>query len=121
MEEKDIKRKIERKDFSGEAKIHLSGQGEEISVGIKDISISGLRVIIAGRIIEAGTPLQIKTCINGRNIQCKGKVAWSLPLRPGLGNIILFDTGIEFTEISPEDQSFLKQLPDGQLKDGNSI
>jgi hypothetical protein len=48
--------------------------------------------------------------INGRHIQCKGKIAWVLPLRPGLGNISIFDVGVEFTELDPGSSVFLKHL-----------
>lgn len=63
-----------------------------------------------GRIFQKGAPLAINMEINKRNIQCKGKIAWLLPLRPTLGDIIIFDVGIEFTELNPEDLVFLKQL-----------
>lgn len=66
-------------------------------------------------------PLEIKMHINGRGIQCKGKVAWVLSLRPGLGNISVFDVGIEFVEVNPEDAIFLKHLLSKQLKDGSGI
>lgn len=115
-----MKRKIERIDFSAEAKIRLLDEDAEISVNIKDITVSGARVIIT-RIIEIGAPLEIKMRINGRDIQCKGKVAWVLPLRPGLGNISVFDVGIEFTEVNPEDTIFLKHLLSKQLQDGSGI
>jgi hypothetical protein len=121
MDKKNIRRKTERIAFSGEAEIHLLDEDKEFSVNIKDISASGVRIIIAGRIVKAGAPLEIKMYINQRCIQCKGTIAWVLPLSPSLGNISIFDAGIEFTEVNPEDLVFLKQLVASQSKDGSNI
>jgi hypothetical protein len=121
VDKKNIKRKTERIDFSDEAEIHLLDEDREFSVNIKDISVSGVRIIIAGRIVKVGAPLEIKMYINQRCIQCKGKITWVLPLRPSLGNISIFDVGIEFTEVNPEDVVFLKALVASQSKDGSNI
>jgi len=117
MDKKNIKRKMERIDFSGEIKIRLLAEDKEISVNIKDISVSGVRIIIAGRIVKVGAPLEIKMYVNERHIRCKGRIAWVFPLRPSLGNISIFDVGIEFTEVSPEDAVFLKELIARQSKE----
>lgn len=103
-------RKFKRTDFSGEVKIRILEETKETSVSIKDISLRGIRVIIGGRLLKTGTPLEIKMRIKERDIQCKGKVAWVLALRPRLGNINIFDVGVEFTEISLDDQDFLEKL-----------
>jgi hypothetical protein len=81
----------------------------------------GIRIIIVGRIVKVNAPVEIKMCIQERHIQCKGKITWALPLRPGLGDIILFDAGIEFTEVNPEDKVFLEKLCGSQLRNGRSI
>lgn len=108
--EKEFKRKNKRIDFSREAKIRFLDVDSQISVNIKDISTSGVRVIIGGRIVKVNTPLEIKMCINERDIKCKGRIAWVLALRPGLGNINVFDVGIEFTEIGFREKVFLEKL-----------
>ncbi|MCX5702807.1 MAG: PilZ domain-containing protein [Candidatus Omnitrophica bacterium] len=105
-----MKRKAERKDFSGEAKICLLGEDIEFSATIQDISLSGIRIIVTGRIVKANTLIEIKMCVDGRPIQCNGRVAWTLPLRPGFGDIILFDAGIELINVIPEDSEFLKKF-----------
>lgn len=109
-----MKRKAERIDFSGEAKIRILSEAKEFSVTVKDISISGIRIIIAGRIVEVNTPIEIKMCINDRHIRCNGKIAWALPLRPAFGDLILFDAGIELADVTAEDAAFLKRLCGGQ-------
>ena len=106
----DNLRKLKRADFSGETRVHISGEEKDVSVSIKDISPKGIRILLGGRILQIGTPLDIKMNINKRDIQCKGKIAWLLAIRPGLGNISIFDVGVEFTEINPQDQEFLEKL-----------
>ena len=103
-------RKFIRADFSGEVKIRIPQEDKDISVGAKDISPKGIRVIVGGRFLKIGTPLEIKIHLQERDILCAGKVVWALTPRPGLGNIIVFDVGIEFTEIGLEDQEFLGKL-----------
>ncbi len=97
-------------DFSGDIRVHILGEEKDISASIKDIGPKGIRLLIGGRILKIGTPLDIKMNIDKRDIQCKGKIAWLLAIRPGLGNISIFDVGVEFTEINPQDQEFLEQV-----------
>jgi len=104
------KRKAKRKDFFCETKVRFAGQAGYTTVTIKDISVLGLRVVIAGRFIKPGDILEIKTCINDREIQCKGKVTWVLMLRPSLGKISVFDVGVEFFEMTAADREFLEKL-----------
>ena len=111
MDKDNNKRRAKRFDFSCKAKVRFLDEDKEISVNIKDINISGVRVIIGGRMLKVNTPLEIKLRINERDIQCKGRVAWVLTMRPGAGNINVFDVGIEFTEINLEDRAFLEKLP----------
>ncbi|MFA5350564.1 MAG: PilZ domain-containing protein [Candidatus Omnitrophota bacterium] len=109
MGDGEIKRKAKRKDFPYEIKVRFAGQDNYTSLAVKDISATGLRVIIV-RLISVGDFLEVKMCINGRDIQCKGKVVWALMLRPGLGRISSFDVGLEFSEMNTEDREFLVKL-----------
>lgn len=104
------KRMAKRFDFSCKAKVRFLDEDKEISANIKDINISGVRVIIGGRMFKVNTPLEIRLRINEREIQCKGRVAWVLAMRPGAGNISVFDVGIEFTEMNLEDRAFLEKV-----------
>ena len=110
MGQDNIKRKKKRINFPCEAKIRIVGEDKDINVNIKDINTSGARVIIGGRHIKVDTPLEIKINISGRCIQCRGRSVWILALRPGFGNINLFDMGVEFAELNPEDQVFLEEI-----------
>ncbi|MDD5128515.1 MAG: PilZ domain-containing protein [Candidatus Omnitrophica bacterium] len=105
----EVNRKAKRKDFSCEIKVRFPGQDSYTVLAVKDISASGARVIIT-RLVKPGDSFEIRMCINGRDIQCRGKVAWALLLRPGFGRINSFDAGVEFFEISPQDKDFLAKL-----------
>ncbi|MDD5252703.1 MAG: PilZ domain-containing protein [Candidatus Omnitrophica bacterium] len=109
MDGGEVNRKAKRKDFSCEIKVRFPGQDTYTILAVKDISASGARVIIT-RLVKPKDSFEIKMCINGRDIQCKGKVAWALLLRPGFGRINSFDAGVEFLELSPEDRAFLAKL-----------
>lgn len=108
--DKNNYRKFKRVDFFGDIRVHIVGEEKDISVSIKDISPKGMRILLGGRILKIGTQLGIKMNINERLIQCNGTIAWFLAIRPGLGNISIFDVGVEFTEINPQDQEFLEKL-----------
>jgi|GEM_PF-1022143 len=105
----EINRKAKRKDFPYEIKARFAGQDNYTALAVKDISALGMRVIIV-RLVKPGDSFEIKMCINGRDIQCKGRVAWALLLRPGFGRINSFDAGVEFFEMSVEDREFLAKL-----------
>jgi len=108
--DKANKRKTKRVEFSSEAKIRFLDEDKEMTVSVKDVTVTGARVIIAGRIVKINAHLEIKMRLNERYIQCKGRIAWALMLRPGLGNISVFDVGIEFTKMNPGDRAFLEKL-----------
>lgn len=102
-------RKFKRIDFSGEIKVRIPEEDKEMSVGIKDISQKGVRIII-GRALKMDQALFLRMRVNDREIQCYGRVAWVLTMRPSLGNISIFDVGIEFTKVNAGDQEFLEKL-----------
>lgn len=110
MDDNSIKRSAKRLDVSYEIKVRFEGQVDYTTVVLKDISVLGIRVIIAGRLIKKGEPLEVKMCINGREILCKGKVTWVLMLKAGLGNITVFDVRVQFGELDAEDKEFLDKL-----------
>ena len=109
MDGGESKKRAKRKDFPYEIKVRFPGQDNYTAVAVKDISASGMRVIIV-RLLKPGDSFEIKMCIDGRDMQCKGKVAWALLLRPGFGRINSFDVGVEFCEMDAEDREFLEKL-----------
>jgi len=109
MDKGENKRRAKRKDLSCELKVRFAGQGNYTTLAVKNVSALGLRVIVV-RLIKAGDALDIKLCINGRDIQCSGKVVWVLLLSLCSGSLSSFDVGLEFHEISTEDREFLAKL-----------
>lgn len=103
-------RRSSRNELPYEIKLHFPGDAKEITATPKDISASGARVIIAGRLVKAAELPEIKIRIKDRDIVCKGKVAWVLMLRFGLGNVRIFDAGLEFTDMDPADKEFLRAI-----------
>jgi hypothetical protein len=109
MDQDEVKRRAKRKDFLCEIQARFTGQSSYITLAVKDISASGLRVI-SPRLAKAGDNLEIRMCLIGRDIQCQAKVVWALLLRPGLGNVNTFDMGIEFIKMNAADREFLEKL-----------
>jgi hypothetical protein len=109
MDEQGSKRKGKRKEISAEIQVRFFGQDNYTTVVTQDISTTGIRVITT-RLLKVGDFLDIHMRINGQDIQCKGKVAWVLLLRPGLGSISSFDMGLEFCDLKAGDKEFLGQL-----------
>jgi len=104
-------RRAKRKVLACEIKVRFAGQDTYTTLVIKDISASGLRVIVT-RLVKVGDSLEIKMCINGRDLQCKGKITWVLLLGFCSGGIRSFDAGVEFYEMKSEDREFLEKLTD---------
>ena len=109
MEGGGINRKFKRKDFFCDIKARLSGQEDYFILAAKDISASGIRVVIT-RLVKPGDELDIEMSFSGRVIRCKGKVSWALLLRPGFGRINSFDAGVEFFGMEEQDREFLVKL-----------
>ena len=109
MNDNEAKRKAKRKELLHEIKVRFPGQENYISLVVKDLSATGLRIVVT-RLVKMGDLLEIRMCINGRDIQCKAKVAWSLLLSPCMGSISPFNVGLEFCEIDQEDRAFLEKI-----------
>ncbi|MBD3264386.1 MAG: hypothetical protein GF375_04710 [Candidatus Omnitrophica bacterium] len=115
------RRRSERKNFDCNAKIFISRESKPLNIRIKDISLSGIRVIIAGRLIKKDTPVNIILNIRDREISCKGKIAWVLTISFGVGNLPLFDAGIEFKDIDKDDFNFFKDFVTNIKENGQNI
>ncbi len=109
MDGGEIKRKAKRKEVFYEIKVRFTGQLNYTFLVVKDISAIGMRVIMP-RLLSPGDILEILMLIEGREIKCSGKVAWSLLLRPVLGMIPSFDVGVEFEGMNAGDKEFLEKI-----------
>ena len=79
----------------------------------ENISAGGIRVILEER-LGVFTPVSLEIFLEKeRSIKCKGKIAWVKeevnPLEIE-GEPIMFDTGIEFTQINDSDKEYIKKL-----------
>jgi len=106
----DNNRNTRRGKFPYEIKVRFPEDTEDLTATPKDISTSGARVTIAGRLVKIADLLEIKIRIEDRDIVCKGKVAWVLMLSFGMGSVRVFDVGIEFVGMDPADREFLRLL-----------
>ncbi len=104
------KRKHKRVDFSCGAKMHLVDDNTSVNATVKDISLVGVRCVVAGRMIKVGTKLDIELEMDGHIIKCKGRIVWGLMMRGGVSNIHLFDVGVEFSDISAADRYFISKI-----------
>jgi hypothetical protein len=109
MDGEEIKRRASRKNLIFDIKVRFSGKGDYITVTVKDISTTGLRVI-SPRLLETGDILEIKMNIGDRQVQSSAKVAWCLQVRPGIGNVSTFDMGLQFQGLKTEDRDLLEKL-----------
>ncbi len=110
MDNSRNKRRAKRLDFPCEARICFLGQPEYVGIVVKDISASGIRIVVPARPVKIDEPVDIKLRLKGRDIECRGKVSWALMLRPGLGNVSITDVGIEFINLGIEDREFLEKI-----------
>lgn len=104
------KRRAKRVDFLCEARVCFLGQPEYVGIVVKDISASGMRVVVPARPVKMGEPVDIKLRLKGRDMDCRGKISWALMLRPGLGSVSITDVGIEFVNLGTEDKEFLEKI-----------
>jgi hypothetical protein len=63
------KRGSARIDYNGTVKIRLLAEDKEVSASIKDLSLTWLRVVISGRIVTKGAPVELVMCIDARQGQ----------------------------------------------------
>ncbi len=110
MDDENSKRKAKRVDLSFEIKVRFADQADFTTVVIKDISASGLKVVVAGKLIKVDDLFDLKMRIEDSDIECKGRVMWVAMRNLGLGGINIFDVGIRFCELSAENRETLKKL-----------
>lgn len=117
----ESKRRAERRPVDYSAKVYIAGSSIPLSIRIKDLSSTGMRVVIAGRVVKKDTDLRIELELKDGLIKCEGIIKWVLTLSLGLGNLPLFDVGIEFLKLSSEDSVFLKDFVEHLNGNGKDI
>ena len=91
-------------------KLILGAEEKAYSLHTENISAGGLRVILDKK-LAINTPLRIELELGLKDVKCKGRVVWVTEIKSlEAGKANLFDTGIEFTQIEPQDRKFLAEL-----------
>ena len=82
----------------------------------ENIGEGGVRVFLEGK-LKLLTTVDLKIFLEkGNPIKCKGKVVWVAErLNPLDHKPLLFDTGIEFTEMDEPGKQYIRQLVDTVL------
>ncbi len=104
------KRRQKRAAFSCDVKIHFVDDNTSVKATVKDISLVGVRCVVAGRLIKVGTKVNMELEIEGHIMECRGKIVWGLLMRGGMGNIHIFDIGIEFSDTSAADRYMISKI-----------
>jgi c-di-GMP-binding flagellar brake protein YcgR len=77
----------------------------------ENISAGGIRVIIDKRLKISSRVKLVIYITEDKTITSKGKIVWAFARKDTLDNIpLLFDTGIEFDNISQKDIDLIKNL-----------
>lgn len=104
------RRKFVRVKYPCKLSIH-STPGHAISANIENISAGGIRVIISEK-LETASVINIAIYeLQKEPLICKGKIRWVFTRKnPGIEEIYLFDTGIEFCKITKKDLNVIKKI-----------
>lgn len=77
----------------------------------ENISAGGIRVIIEEKIAYSTiVDLELFLLDREKPLKCKGRIVWANEMKPTKINPRLFNTGIQFIEISNSDQEEIKKL-----------
>lgn len=103
-------------------KVQIKVDGDELNdvFHTENISTGGLR-IISQRKLERNTLVGVYFETNKGPIQCQGKVAWFLEIKPAEANAaMLYDIGVEFISLTSEQKIILESVL-GNLRDRNIV
>ncbi|MDD4956030.1 MAG: PilZ domain-containing protein [Candidatus Omnitrophica bacterium] len=97
-------------------KCHLNlicdGEEKEIEAYTENIGKGGVCVVLEedlGLFKAVSVRMMVPGQKNGLN--CRGEVVWVVKKRPvNVKNKVLFDTGIEFRDMTDEDSAFIEQI-----------
>ena len=84
----------------------------------ENVSSGGVKVIMHDK-LDINTPVKVEVVIGDKHIVSRGRVVWVLDVNvPDQEPSNLFDTGIEFTQLNPDDREFLSRLIEKLLEEG---
>ena len=95
--------------------INTSG-GDVVFTYTEDIGANGVKVVIRQR-LEVNSPLELEIYIEEEPLLCKGRVTWVRERESRyLEGTVLFDTGIEFSQIGEEEKALIKSCTEALAK-----
>lgn len=107
LEERRHQRRIA---FPFRVTITVDGKGAIDVFHTENISIGGIRIISQCK-LERNTQVDVIVDTGKGIIECHGKVAWFLEIKPAEEyQSILYDMGIEFISMSPADKELLENI-----------
>ena len=108
MEER---RRFPRAAYPCKIVIAVEKDRDEFNLHTENISSGGARVILP-KSFQVNMPATIEIAIGERTIRTKGRVVWVLKVKAPAKTTTshLFDTGIEFAQLNPDDREFLSGL-----------
>ena len=106
------RRRAKRAKYPCTTLISFAGKKEKISLTTENVSSGGMRVFLRKE-QEINTPLEIELQIGEKVVATKGRVVWVLETSLPSSAQAVFDTGIEFTTLGPQDREFLSKLIEG--------
>ena len=112
------RRRFPRVTYPCKIMVAVGREREEFTLHTENISSGGVRVILQ-RKPDMNQQVDLEVVIGNKHIKTKGRIVWVLDIKtPGSGKPDLFDTGIEFTQLTTDDREFLGKLIDGLMAEG---
>lgn len=86
----------------------------------ENLGTGGVCIIFRRNIkLFAEVDMEIDLMDTEKNIKCRGKVVWSVKTQSKKQpKVIVYDTGVEFTNISPEDQTRVTEIVNQLIREG---
>lgn len=114
------RRKFPRVQFTCE--VLLKNSGVTVRVKTANIGIGGVRVF-SGRAIERATQVSLKMLVAPmQHIICNGYVVWcAQQVNTGKGAQAVFDIGIQFEGMQPNDKVYIAQLIERTSSDEETL
>lgn len=105
------RRKFPRANFS--CKLNIFYSSDVLYTRVKNVGAGGIMVVLTREVIR-GLPVKLEMFISDEKvIRCTGHVVWAASrVYPADREKLVYDTGIQFDDISEEDKQFIIELVD---------
>ncbi len=111
------RRKFVRIKFLCEIAVYTLSRKKMLSINTENISAGGIRVFLKER-LSSGKIIELKIHGIGKApIACKAKIIWAFPREmPQYKKNTVYDTGMEFYQLSKKDLNKIKKIIAANLK-----